>query len=332
MKARSQMALPLLLILTAFHIAYARPVDPLVRSKLTQRLVDSTDLIGNLIADSLMEIAPGITETDIHYTDRAGRAMHLFILQVDLNQPEVSLEVATPDNLPIFTRQSVLAQAVLVDTAGHQVMAGINGDFFNMHNGIPLGIVHQNGTVIKGIFMDNKKKPQQAVSFFGVTKAGTPYIDFKSGYASIREQLYHATGSGVLLVNNHVAVKQPYTAIAPRTAVGYDDEGMIYFAIVDGRDIPYSNGMNYAQLSSIFMAFGAQKAVNLDGGGSTTLLTRNPLTDVLEVRNRPSDGAPRAVANAWLVISKTQSNRHRKTYNANEIPSCPRRDLDDDDN
>lgn len=286
-------------------------------SSLTQKLVDETSLIGTVISDDEITVGPGVTETDLHYTDTSGKAMHLFILKVDLNELQVFMEVATPYNLPAYARQTVPAQAAEIDTVTHKVIAGINGDFFDTSTGIPMGIVHKNGSIIKSTFNDNTLKPQQAVSFFGVTENNVPLIDFKSGYTTLSSQLYNSTGSGVMLVNNHLPVSQPYTAIDPRTSVGYDDNGIVYFVVIDGRDIPYSNGMNYAQLTSAFMAFDVKNAVNLDGGGSSTFMTRNPVTNLLQVRNQPSDGTARTVANAWLVyISKVLASNYAGTGTA----------------
>ncbi|MNK28388.1 Serine/threonine-protein kinase PknD [compost metagenome] len=293
---------------------HAEITSRMAYSELTQKLVDESGFIDAIISDDEISIAPGVTETDINYTDSAGRAMHLFILKVDLNEPQIYMEVSTPFNLPAFTRQTVPAQAAEVDTVTHKVIAGINGDFFDTSTGIPMGIVHKNGDIIKSTFNDNTLKPQQAVSFFGVTESNTPFIDLKTGYSAFSNQLYNGTGSGVLLVNNYLPVSQPYNVFDPRTSVGYDDNGLVYFVVVDGRNIPYSNGMNYAQLTSIFMAFDVKNAVNLDGGGSSTFMTRNPVTNSLQVRNQPSDGTARTVANAWLVyISKVTASSYAGT-------------------
>ena len=70
--------------------------------------------------------------------------------------------------------------------------------------------------------------------------------------------------------------------------------------VVDGRQASYSNGMSFAQLSNVFFALGVKDAINLDGGGSTTLVVKDGTG--WKVRNRPSDGAPRAVANAWTIV------------------------------
>ena len=57
---------------------------------------------------------------------------------------------------------------------------------------------------------------------------------------------------------------------------------------VDGRADGHSRGATLAELGELMKAFGAWDAINLDGGGSTTLVIKDPLTGVFSVANRPS--------------------------------------------
>lgn len=88
----------------------------------------------------------------------------------------------------------------------------------------------------------------------------------------------------------------------PRTAVGFNDEEL-FLVTVDGRQPGYSIGMNLTELTSFMLHLGATDALNLDGGGSTTMLVRPPGQFDPVVVNRPSDGRDRAVANALFVVS-----------------------------
>ncbi|WP_235877108.1 phosphodiester glycosidase family protein [Saccharopolyspora terrae] len=51
-------------------------------------------------------------------------------------------------------------------------------------------------------------------------------------------------------------------------------------------------------------SLGAADAVNLDGGGSTTMAVRTPDTPHATVRNAPSDGEQRQVPNGIGVFSR----------------------------
>lgn len=85
----------------------------------------------------------------------------------------------------------------------------------------------------------------------------------------------------------------------PRTLVGRDRSGTIWLAAVDGRQPDYSIGMTFDDLQRLGDRLGLTDALNLDGGGSTTMVVRG------QVVNRPSDptGA-RPVADAIIVTPR----------------------------
>jgi hypothetical protein len=85
----------------------------------------------------------------------------------------------------------------------------------------------------------------------------------------------------------------------PRTAAGFnEDSSKVYFVTVDGRQA-ISAGMSLPELADFLISFGVYNAVNLDGGGSTTLVVHD------KFMNSPSDpGGERSVANALLAVRK----------------------------
>lgn len=83
----------------------------------------------------------------------------------------------------------------------------------------------------------------------------------------------------------------------PRSAVGWRADGTLLLVAVDGRQPGYSAGMSLAEMRSLFRELGAVDALNLDGGGSTTLVVRGRAV------NRPSDAeGERPVANALVLL------------------------------
>ncbi|OWA36172.1 copper amine oxidase [Saccharibacillus sp. O16] len=58
-----------------------------------------------------------------------------------------------------------------------------------------------------------------------------------------------------------------------RTAVGYSQSGQ-YAYIVTVQDNDSSSGMSLTELQSLMVSLGVWKGINLDGGGSTTMVTR----------------------------------------------------------
>ncbi len=82
----------------------------------------------------------------------------------------------------------------------------------------------------------------------------------------------------------------------PRTFAGISaDSSTLYLATVDGRQMG-SIGMTYRELSDFMISLGAYYAVNLDGGGSTTMVVGSEVVNALFT-------AERAVSNSLMVIS-----------------------------
>jgi exopolysaccharide biosynthesis protein len=72
----------------------------------------------------------------------------------------------------------------------------------------------------------------------------------------------------------------------------------VYLFSVDGRQPGFSAGMTLVEMADFMIGLGAYQALNLDGGGSTTIVVAN------RVVNRPADAAgERRVSNALMIIS-----------------------------
>ncbi|MEO0456370.1 MAG: phosphodiester glycosidase family protein [Cyanobacteria bacterium P01_A01_bin.114] len=94
-----------------------------------------------------------------------------------------------------------------------------------------------------------------------------------------------------------------------RVAVGLNADGtQLWIVVVDGKQLMYSEGLTEAELAEVFLDLGAEIALNLDGGGSTTLaiatptgpkLLNAPIHTKLPMRERP-------VANHLGIYAKPQ--------------------------
>ena len=93
------------------------------------------------------------------------------------------------------------------------------------------------------------------------------------------------------------------TTAHPRTAVGISKDGSeLFVATIDGRS-ESSGGMSLDDMGEFFSDIGAHNAINLDGGGSTTMLAREAGADAPALQNDPSDGEERSVGNALVFYS-----------------------------
>ncbi len=84
----------------------------------------------------------------------------------------------------------------------------------------------------------------------------------------------------------------------PRTAAGFSaDSTTLYLVVVDGRQFELSRGMTLTELADFMIEIGVHNAVNLDGGGSSTMVVADELV------NSPADGSERPVANSLTFIN-----------------------------
>lgn len=127
--------------------------------------------------------------------------------------------------------------------------------------------------------------------------AANPPLPFKPAYI---------LGGGPQLLSGGKSINEPagyattfYYQRHPRTAIGWHKDGTLILVTVDGRQPQRSVGMTIEELANLMLDLGCVEALNLDGGGSTTMVIKN------RVVNSPSDLlGERAVSDALLVFPR----------------------------
>lgn len=128
--------------------------------------------------------------------------------------------------------------------------------------------------------------------------------------SALNQRIREAVGGRPILVVDSLVARDANTegndgfrGLNPRTALGVDRSGRrVWLAVIDGRQPGFSMGMTLTQTAELMRALGAVSAINLDGGGSSALVLRDP-QGAMRVLNRPSDKTERAVANALALMS-----------------------------
>ncbi len=163
----------------------------------------------------------------------------------------------------------------IVDT----VMAGVG----NVSIGTNKAVLSGHG--IAGAFLVNNLNEDDTIKIVLRLTPALPKI----------EQLI---GGNTWLVQNG-NVNQDNGDRHPRTAVGFNQDSTQFFMfVVDGRQPGLSIGMSYKELGDYMKTWGVHNGLNLDGGGSSTMVVRGAIV------NSPSDiGGERSVANSLLLIS-----------------------------
>ena len=101
-----------------------------------------------------------------------------------------------------------------------------------------------------------------------------------------------------------------YEAVNARTAIGLSRDGRtVTIVAVDARG--GSLGMTVRELATLLVRdYGVWQALNLDGGGSTSMVLTDPVTGEPRVLTTSADGpAGRSVASSLLVFAQKVPGR-----------------------
>jgi hypothetical protein len=150
-----------------------------------------------------------------------------------------------------------------------------------------------NGGIVVGVSSSGSRKGD----ITALLKGDSVKVTWSLGWAGITEAI---GGSPVLIDNGTVVVTNCGTYLCekqPRSIVGVKANGNIMLVTIDGRAPGYSVGMTEVEEANFMIGQGAVYALNLDGGGSSTMWVKGL------IKNRPSDGSERAVSSAILVLS-----------------------------
>ena len=191
--------------------------------------------------------------------------------------------------------------------------AAINGTFFDVKNGGSVDFVKVNGKVVNNTRLEKNNSRARHQRAALVINAGILEIQKWDGSTNWEEKIpsQNVMLTGPLLMFNSVqeAIDNADFNILrhPRTCVGIKPDGKTLLLTVDGRN-DNSAGVSMFELAKIMAWLGCSAAVNLDGGGSTTLWVNNKVTK--GVVNYPTDNkkwdhnGERKVANVVILKKK----------------------------
>ncbi|MCX7172909.1 MAG: phosphodiester glycosidase family protein [Proteobacteria bacterium] len=101
---------------------------------------------------------------------------------------------------------------------------------------------------------------------------------------------FAVSGNAMVLAKGELTPSATNVVRHPRSAVGLSADGKtLYLVAIDGRQDGHSRGVTLAELARIFQTFGADSAINLDGGGSTSMVLKDTATGVFTIANQPSE-------------------------------------------
>ena len=240
------------------------------------------------------KLAPGIVLKKHHFKNYEGHPQFVAFLEVDPKRVRIQLVKARK-----LEKTSTLAKRA-------KALAAINGGYFR-----------KDGAAVGSLVIAGKdlglRAPKMSAAL-ALSKKGTPMVlRIEGGRASasqVQKQQWILAAGPQLLDKGRLRIDKGFAHELhrhPRTAAGIAPKGKLILLVVDGRN-PKSHGMTCKELAKLMKNLGCRSALNLDGGGSTTLYAKG--ASKTGVVNHPSDNhvfderGERKVGNALLLFRK----------------------------
>jgi hypothetical protein len=216
----------------------------------------------------------------IHSRSTVPRLVDMFVVEIDMAAPGLQF-LATPSNGALVGDTTPQTTRTFVSQVGAQI--GVNANFFASAGSGQYelrGLSVSNGDAYSPFepgFLDalNVSLGNVATIIRATSTSGFGHTPPTS--------LYNAVGGNTRLVTGGLNVANSDPAIHPRTAAGVTADGRLLLFTVDGRNAGHSEGLTYREMADVLIRWGARDAINLDGGGSTTLVMDNPMTAANDV-------------------------------------------------
>ena len=231
-------------------------------------------------------------------------ASNITDFQIFYGTPSAAAGVSTTDNLHLNNTGIDAADETKWQTFTHNLATAITTHEWGKRGhtlrlDISIGAGHH--VIIRNMKITATFSGDDSKTFLSNLNIGDKVgveMDIKSDGNKINDKYLNIIGFQDLILRNGVS-SNTWNEAHPRTAAGYSQDGKkVYLIVIDGRQTNYSVGATTGQIGAILKALGAFTAVNLDGGGSSCMVVNG------EVKNNPSDGSERAVANGVMVVVK----------------------------
>lgn len=200
----------------------------------------------------------------------------------------------------------------------HQAAVAVNGSFFDMTNHNPICYLRIDGKECgentPGVDTLNRKYYQYGSMSI---RQGRPYIFSTDSNRHWEESLSDSNimtaGPLLLLQGERTPQRDDRTFVTQRhnrTAIGVKEDGTMILLVADGRT-SHSAGFSLTEFASLLKWLGCVDALNLDGGGSSTLYVSPQCLkgkDISPIVNYPTDNGrydhagERAVSSCVLLL------------------------------
>ena len=225
---------------------------------------------------TVKKVAKGVEWKQGHFDNLFNSVQEVNWIEIDLKKQGKNLHLAADSKILKPTSEFALENNALV---------AINGGFFNMKDGGAVDYIRVDGQVINQTAKESDRAnavlsiDRKRVTIQPATRENVEDYQSRnlmlSGPLLLQSANRYNLGKNAFNDNRH-----------PRTAVGIAPKNKLILLVVDGRNAQ-AQGMSLHELASLMKWIGAQDAMNLDGGGSSTLFVKGGSPN--DIVNYPSD-------------------------------------------
>jgi hypothetical protein len=225
----------------------------------------------------------------------------VYAMRIDLNAPGISFLLS-----PHAGAKDSVSETTADFAAEHHLQLAINAGFFDpccntvKEDKKIIGLSISEGKIVSPLSTDGDYTESLLID--KNNRATIAAVTAKTDLS----QVYTAVSGSAMVVKDGIEngsenLLNSASSGNPRTLVGLSREGRYLFMVaVDGRKPGYSIGTTNTESAAILLALGAYNALNLDGGGSTSMVREDEKGKIIEV-NKHSDPTERWVANSLGV-------------------------------
>jgi exopolysaccharide biosynthesis protein len=262
------------------------------------------------------ELAPGVQLKQHRFADLFGAPQVISVVAVETERTNVQLRFAAAH------QHGRLAMTVAELGQQTGALLAVNGGFFGEDKTANSGILKIDGAILPFTKQEPPELHFVGSSAVGVDWDGHWHFILRPGprWADDWEEMRHALAGGHALIcegkiypeiqrAHYESARESAHVLSrhPRTAIGARTNRVILLVTADGRHPKQAEGLTLLQTALLMKSLGCVNAINLDGGGSTTLWRRGK-----GVINHPSDNkkfdaeGARLIRTAVIVNVKTE--------------------------
>ena len=270
----------------------------------------------NVISQDEYALAPGATETEMVLNNASGsdrKVVHVF--EVDTTNENIAvlpgyygIDKLNPDDLAgdsAIWSDGALSKTVKYyeDVLGYNVVGAMNTALAYDSNA-PYGYM-----VWDGVVLGTPEIHKGAQTYLAIDAQGNCELRSMSTPLNGTEVTAISANFGWLVKDGVLQTKtvERTSSDASRSMIGIKADGTLVFCQVDGRNAPTSTGLSNYEMGEVMLSMGCVNAVNCDGGGSSTFISKREGESENVMRSVPSDGSERPTINSVIIVSKAMA-------------------------